>query len=104
LAIQGAGTGTRIAKVGKCTEDAAQEDHMPKDASALDSHSSAKEQVVELYKDVKQEVKFEAHNPLDAAPGDMLVRKHVNGLAITFFILISLSLLVAIVGYALYNH
>jgi hypothetical protein len=34
----------------------------------------------------------------------LLVRKHINGLAITFFILIALSLLAAIVGYAMYTH
>jgi len=49
-------------------------------------------------------VQREVHNPLDSSQGDLLVRKHINGLAITFFILIALSLLAAIVGYAMYTH
>jgi len=60
--------------------------------------------VVELYEDIKREVKLEAHNPLDLSQGDLLVRKHVKGLAISFFILISISLLAAMVAYALYTH
>jgi hypothetical protein len=77
---------------------------MPAEASTADSHSTVKDQVVELYEDLEHEVQREAHNPLDSSQGDLLVRKHINGLAITFFILIALSLLAAIVGYAMYAH
>jgi hypothetical protein len=77
---------------------------MPREASAADSHATVKDQVVDLYKDFEQEVKLEATNPLDSPQGDLLVRKHVNGLAITFFILIALSVLAAMVGYAMYTH
>lgn len=77
---------------------------MPKEASASDSHATAKEQVVELYKDVKQQVKVEAHNPLDSSQGDQLVRNHINGLAITVFVFIAVVLFLAIVGYAIYIH
>ena len=77
---------------------------MPREASATDSHSTVKDQVVDLYKDFEQEVKREAHHPLDSSQGDLLVRKHVNGLAITLFILIAVFLLAAIVGYATYTH
>jgi hypothetical protein len=77
---------------------------MPSEASAADSHATVKDQVVYLYEDLAHEVKREAHNPLDSLQGDLLVRKHINGLAITFFILIALSLLAAIVGYAMYTH
>ena len=31
-------------------------------------------------------------------------RKHINGLAITFFVLIAVSVLALIVGYAMYTH
>jgi hypothetical protein len=77
---------------------------MSREASAADSHSTVKDQVVELYEDLEHEVQREVHNPLDSSQGDLLVRKHINGLAITFFILIALSLLAAIVGYAMYTH
>ncbi|HZL51959.1 MAG TPA: hypothetical protein VFC37_13530 [Terracidiphilus sp.] len=77
---------------------------MPREASATDSHSTVKDQVVDLYKDFEHEVKREVRAPLDSSQGDLLVRKHVNGLAITLFILIAVFLLAAIVGYATYTH
>jgi len=77
---------------------------MPRVASAADSHSTVKDQVIELYTDLEREVKHEVHNPLDSSQGDLLVRKHINGLAISFFILIVLSVFGAIVGYAMYTH
>ena len=77
---------------------------MPREASATDSHSTVKDQVVDLYKDFEHEVKREVRAPLDSSQGDLLVRKHVNGLAITLFILIAVFLLAAIVGYATYSH
>lgn len=39
--------------------------------------------------------------PHDSSQSDVLVRKHINGLAITFFIPIAPSLLAAILGYAI---
>ena len=77
---------------------------MPEEISAADTHTSVKEQVVEFYEDFKQEVKREAHNPLASSQGDLLVRKHLNGLVISFFVLIAVSLTVMIVGYAIYTH
>jgi hypothetical protein len=77
---------------------------MSTQASAEESHATVKDQVVELYQDVKHEVQSEIHNPLDSPQGDLLVRKHVNGLAITLFILIALAVLAAIGGYAMYAH
>jgi hypothetical protein len=77
---------------------------MTREASAADSHSTVNDQVVELYEDLKHEIEREVHNPLAPSQGDLVVRKHVNGLTITFFILISLSVLVAIGVYALYTH
>ena len=77
---------------------------MPREASAVESHTTVKDQVVELYQDLEREVKHEVHNPLDSSQGDLLVRKHINGLAISFFILIAISVFAAIVGYAMYTH
>ena len=77
---------------------------MPRETSSEQSPSTVKDQAVELYEDFKDEVKREAHDPLDSSQGDLLVRKHLNGVAISFFVLIALALLVAIVGYAIYTH
>jgi hypothetical protein len=77
---------------------------MPREASAADAHSTVKDQVVELYADFEHEVEREVHSPHDSSQSDVLVRKHINGVAITFFILIALSLLAAIVGYAMYTR
>jgi hypothetical protein len=77
---------------------------MTREASAADSDSTVKDQVVDLYENFEREVKREAHNPLASSQGDLVVRKHINGVAITFFILIALSVLAAIVGYAMYTH
>jgi hypothetical protein len=77
---------------------------MPREASAADSHSTVKEQVVELYGDFEHEVEREVRSPHDSSQSDVLVHKHINGLVITFFILIALALLAAIGGYAMYTH
>jgi hypothetical protein len=77
---------------------------MPREASAAKSDSTVKDQVVELYEDFGQEVKREVHNPLDSPQGDLLVRKHINGLAIAFFIVIALSLLAVIAVFAMYTR
>jgi hypothetical protein len=77
---------------------------MPREASAADSHSTAKDQVVELYEDFEHEAEREVHSPHDSSQSDVLVRKHINGLVITFFILIPIALLAAIAGYAIYTH
>jgi len=77
---------------------------MPREASEADSHATVSDQVVELYQDFEHEVEREAQNPPDSSQSDVLVRKHINGLAITFFILIALFIVAAIVGYAIYTH
>jgi hypothetical protein len=71
---------------------------MPKEASTANSHSTVKDQVVELYEDFEHKVEREVHNPSDSSQSDMLVGKHISGLVITFFILIALALLAVIVG------
>ena len=61
----------------------------------------------EMLNDVKGEVKHEIHRihtakePVDPSQSDHVVRKHVNGLSITFFLLIGLFLVVAIAGIAI---
>jgi hypothetical protein len=77
---------------------------MPREASAADAHATVKEQAVNLYEDFEHEVEREAHSPHDSSQSDVLVRKHINGLVIAFFILIPLLVLAAITGYALYTH
>ena len=77
---------------------------MPRETSALDSHATVKDQVVDLYEDFEHEVEREAHSSHDSSQSDLLVRKHINGLVITFFILIALSLLVVIGAYAIHTH
>lgn len=77
---------------------------MPREASAADAHSTVKDQIVEMYEDFEHEVEHEVHNPPDSSQSDMLVGKHINGLVITFFILIVLALLAVIVGGAIYTH
>jgi hypothetical protein len=77
---------------------------MSRDAAEENSHATVKDQTVELFEDFEHEVEREVHSPHDSSQSDVLVRKHINGIAITFFILIALSLLAAIVGYAIYTH
>jgi hypothetical protein len=77
---------------------------MRREASESDSQATVTDEVVELYQDFEHEVEREAHNPPDSSQSDVLVRKHINGLVIAFFILIALFIVAAIVGYALYTH
>jgi hypothetical protein len=77
---------------------------MPREVAETDSHSTVRDQVVELYEDVEHEVEREVHRPHDSSQSDVLVRKHINGLVIAFFILIALSLLAAITAFAIYTR
>ncbi len=45
-----------------------------------------------------------ANEPVDPTHTDTVVRRHVAGLSISFFLLIALFLLAAIVGIAIYAH
>jgi hypothetical protein len=77
---------------------------MLREASAADAHSTVKDQVAELYEDFENEAKREVHDSLASTQGDLPVRKHINGLAITFFVLIGLLLSIWVAGYAIYAH
>jgi len=63
-----------------------------------------------LYAALKDEVTHEVRHiennkePVDTSQSDVLVQKHVTGLAISFFVLIAIVLLAAIAGIALYAH
>jgi hypothetical protein len=77
---------------------------MPREAAEANSHATVKDQVVELYEDFEHEVEREVHSPHDSSQSDVLVRKHINGLVIFFFILIALSVLAAIGAFAIYSR
>ena len=63
---------------------------------------TVKEQVVELFEDLEHEAQSEIHRPHDLSQSDILVKKHIDGLAIGFFVLISLFLIGAIAVIALH--
>jgi hypothetical protein len=67
-------------------------------------HPTVKEQVVDLYTDLAHEIEREVAEPHDSSQSDLLVQKHVTGVSISLFILISLFLLAVIAGIALYRH
>jgi len=68
------------------------------------------DQAKEMVKDIHSEVKHEmsrihaAKEPVDASQSDHVVRRHVTGLSITFFVLIGLFLVAVIVGIAIFGH
>jgi hypothetical protein len=73
-------------------------------------HPSVKDQASEMVQDIQSEVTHEvkrihaAKEPVDPSQSDHVVRRHVAGLSITFFIGIALFLLAAIAGIAIYTH
>jgi hypothetical protein len=78
---------------------------MPREPSATDANETVKDQAVEMFEDFEHEIEPEAHSPHDSSQSDVLVRKHVVGLVITFFILIALALLaVVVVGKISVHH
>ena len=60
--------------------------------------------------DIAGEVQHEVHNiryvkePVDPTQSDHVVRRHVNGLSISFFVFIALFLVAVIAGIALYQR
>ena len=55
-------------------------------------HTSIKDRIFNLFVDLEQEVVREVHSPHDFSQSDNIVRNHIDGLAISFFVLISLFL------------
>jgi hypothetical protein len=71
---------------------------------STEQHRSVKEQAIDLFQDLEQEVEREVSPAHDSSQSDLLVKKHVTGLAISFFILIGIVLLAVIAGIAIYTH
>jgi hypothetical protein len=75
-----------------------------------DAKKSVRQQAGEMVGDIAGEVKHEAHNiryvkePVDPTHSDVVVRRHVTGISISFFILIAIFLLAVIAGVAIYEH
>jgi hypothetical protein len=63
-----------------------------------------------MVRDVAGEVQHEASHisankePVDPTQSDHVVRRHVPGLSITFFVVIALFLVLVIVGFLIYTH
>ncbi|HEX4285681.1 MAG TPA: hypothetical protein VHZ28_11365 [Terracidiphilus sp.] len=76
---------------------------------SVKDQSSVKAQASEMVRDIQGEVKHEvadiqaAKEPVDPSHSDHVVRRHVAGLSISFFVMIVLFLLVVIGGIALYT-
>jgi len=78
---------------------------------AINNNGKAiKEETGSMVSDVAGEVKHEVHNiryvkePVDPTHTDTVVRRHVTGLSISFFVGIVLFLIAVIIGVALYQH
>jgi hypothetical protein len=75
-----------------------------------DANKSVRQQAGEMAGDIAGEMKHEAHNiryvkePVDSTHSDVVVRRHVTGISISFFILIAIFLLAVIAGVAIYEH
>jgi hypothetical protein len=74
------------------------------------SRASVKDQAQDLIQDVKSEVKHEVSRiqagkePVDSSQSDHVIRRHVAGLSIWFFLVIALFLIAAIAGIAIYTN
>jgi hypothetical protein len=72
--------------------------------------ASVKDQANDLIQDVKGEVKHEIRQihtvkePVDPSQSDHVVRRHVAGLSIGFFIGIVVFLIIVVAGIAIYTH
>ncbi|WP_263350317.1 hypothetical protein [Acidicapsa acidisoli] len=73
-------------------------------------HSGIKDQTKELIQDVKNEVTHEvsriqtSKEPVDPSHSDRLVRRHIAGLSIWFFVAIAFFLIAAIAGIMIYTQ
>jgi hypothetical protein len=83
---------------------------MSTEETSQDSNKSVTKQAGEMVDDIASEIKHEVHSirsakkPVDPTQSDVVVRKHVTGISISFFLLIALFLLAALVGIALFTH
>ena len=80
------------------------------DQHAFEPHASVKDQTKNLIQDVTSEVKHEVRRihadkePVDPSQSDQVVRRHVPGLSIWFFIAIALFLVVATAAILIYSQ
>jgi hypothetical protein len=80
------------------------------DKSESEAHPSVKNQASEMVQDIKGEVKHEIADihaekkPVDPSHSDHVVRRHVAGLSISFFVVIILFLIIVIAGIVIYTQ
>jgi hypothetical protein len=73
-------------------------------------HASVPDQAKDLIRDVTSEVKHEVHRiqtrkePVDPTQSDHVVRRHVAGLSIWFFVAIALFLVIATAVIMFFSH
>jgi hypothetical protein len=90
--------------------DVGKEAAMAMYAEKSDSNTSVTDQARGLVEDIKSEVKHEAHRihvakePVEPSHSDHVVRRHVAGLSISFFVVIGLFLVAVIAGIAIYTY
>jgi hypothetical protein len=77
---------------------------MASTANSIHTHDPVKQQLKEFFLDIEHELERETLPAHDASKADLVVRKHVDGLAITFFTLVTLFLFGAIVAIALFGR
>jgi hypothetical protein len=79
-------------------------------AEKPEHNTSVTDQAKDMVTDIKSEVAHEirhinaAKEPVDPSQSDHVVRRHVAGLSISFFVLILIFLVAVIAGIAIYEH
>lgn len=79
-------------------------------AEKSETHTSVADRARGLVDDIKSEVTHEVHRihavkkPVDPTQSDHVVRRHVAGLSISFFVVIGLFLVAVIAGIAIYTY
>jgi hypothetical protein len=72
--------------------------------------AKVKDQAAAMIQDVRGEVQHEishiqaSKEPVGPSQSDHVVRRHVAGLSITFFVVIALFLMIVIAGFAIYTY
>jgi len=83
---------------------------MAMQAENTGTHFKAIDETKNMVQDVKGEVAHEVHRihvakePVDPTHSDHVVRRHVPGLSISFFVAIGIFLLLVIAGIAIYTN
>ena len=83
---------------------------MAMQAENAGTHFKAIDETKNMVQDVKGEVAHEVHRihvakePVDPTQSDHVVRRHVPGLSISFFVAIGIFLLLVIAGIAIYTN